>query len=262
MPEGDTIHRSAATLKRVLEGQVVRAARTVVPGVDAASLVGLRVTAVEARGKHLVVVFEDGRALRTHMRMTGSWHVYRMGEAWGKPERLARIVLETDGWVVPCFNAPEVELLPPGRVERSDRLGRLGPDIVAEAFDADEALARLRTRGDATIGEALLAQGVVAGIGNIYKSETLFLAGVSPFTRVAALDDAALAVILRIARELMRSNLGTATRTTRSALDGGRYWVYRRSGAPCRKCATLMRMRRQGLGGRSSYWCPSCQPEG
>lgn len=255
MPEGDTIHRAAATLRRVLVGRTLTSARTTVGGLDVASLMGRRVDAVDAIGKHLVVRFDDGRALRTHMRMTGSWHVYRAGEAWQKPERLARIVLEVEGWVVPCFNAPEIELLPRGS---SDRITALGPDIVADDFDADEAIGRLRARGDVPIGEALLAQRAVAGIGNIYKSESLFARGLSPFRLVSSLGDEELRALIATARELMRANLETPSRTT-SRAPGGRYDVYRRSGEPCRRCGTIIRMRRQGLGGRSSYWCPSCQ---
>ncbi|MDZ4805791.1 MAG: DNA-formamidopyrimidine glycosylase family protein [Candidatus Eisenbacteria bacterium] len=258
MPEGDTIHRVAATLQRVLSGKVITSARTLVPGLDAESLVGHAVDAVEALGKHLIIRFDDGRALRTHMRMTGSWHVYRPGEEWGKPERLARLVLEVDGWVLPCFNAPEIELLTRG-AGRSERLTALGPDIVAETFDETAAIERLRDRGDMPVGEALLAQRIISGIGNIYKSETLFLCGISPFRLVRDLPDDTLRDLVQTARRLMRSNLETSTRTTRQSLDGARYWVYRRSGAPCRRCGTLVEMRRQGLGGRSSYWCPGCQ---
>src|SRR4051812_46907445 len=189
MPEGDTILRAARTLHRVLAGRRVIAGRApALPG-GGEGLAGRTVSAVEARGKNLVVHFEDGAALRTHMRMTGSWHVYRRGERWRKPGSQARVVLETDAWVAVCFSAPVVELLAPGEAERHEPLASLGPDILGEHFDFDEAVRRLRSLGETPLGEALLSQRSVAGIGNIYKSETLFLTRADPFTPVGGLEE-------------------------------------------------------------------------
>jgi len=262
MPEGDTILRAARTLHRVLAGRRVAAARAPqLPGAGE-SLAGRTVSRVEARGKNLLVHFDDGSALRTHMRMTGSWHVYRPGERWRKPGAQARVVLETDAWVAVCFAAPVVELLKPGEAERHQALASLGPDILGEAFDFDEAVRRLRALGDTPLGEALLAQRAVAGIGNIYKSETLFLAKEDPFAPAGSVDERRLARILLRARELMRAALGPAPRATRPTISrdaSERTWVYRREGRPCRRCGTAIRMRRQGVDRRSTYFCPKCQ---
>jgi endonuclease-8 len=263
VPEGDTILRAARTLQRAIGGRVVSGARTTVPRLDAASLVGRTVAAVEAKGKNLIVRFDDGRLLRTHMRMNGSWHVYRPGERWWKPERSARLVIETDAYVAVCFDAPVVELMRAKDEAVHRPLTTLGPDILGETFDRDEARARLRAMPEREVGDAILDQRAVAGIGNIYKSESLYLAGVDPFARVAALADATLDAILKRARALMRANVrdDPFVRSTRGG-PGGRYWVYRRSGRPCFKCGTAVKMRRQGEANRSTYYCARCQDAG
>ena len=262
MPEGDTIPRAARTLHRVLAGRRVIAGRApALPG-GGEGLAGRTVSAVEARGKNLLVHFQDGAALRTHMRMTGSWHVYRPGERWRKLGSQARVVLETDAWVAVCFSAPVVELLAPGEAERHEPLASLGPDILGEEFDFEEAVRRLRSLGETPLGEALLSQRAVAGIGNIYKSETLFLARADPFAPVGGVEEKTLARILARARELMRAALGPSPRSTRRTLSrdaAERTWVYRREGRPCRRCGTEIRMRRQGIDRRSTYFCPKCQ---
>jgi endonuclease-8 len=259
MPEGDTLFRAARTLGRALAGRKVLAASTQVAAVDAESLIGRTVAAVEAKGKNLIIRFDDGRLLRTHLRMNGSWHVYRPGEKWWKPARLARLVLETDAFVAVCFEAPVIELMRAKDERVHAPLATLGPDILAETFDLEGARERLRSLSELPIGVAIVEQRAVAGIGNIYKSESLFLAGVDPFARVDALDDAALDTILRRARALMQA----ATRDDgwRGSGPGGRdrAWVYRRSGQPCRRCRTRIEMRRQGEGNRSTYYCPTCQ---
>ncbi|HET7453057.1 MAG TPA: DNA-formamidopyrimidine glycosylase family protein [Thermoanaerobaculia bacterium] len=259
MPEGDTIARAAHTLRRALAGKSVRSFRS--PAVRA-DLAGRRVDSVESAGKNLLVRFDDGRTLRTHMRMHGEWHLYRPGERWRRASALARAVLETDDWVAVCFSAPVVEMLRPGRgstdAERSHpALARLGPDIVAEAFDRDEAIARLQSLPDLEIGEALLRQDAVAGIGNIWKSETLFRSRVNPFAAIGALSPCVLADVLDAARRLMRARSGAAREPRRTALAG--WEVYRRSGRPCRRCGTAIAVRRQGAHRRSTYWCPRCQ---
>lgn len=259
MPEGDTIFRAAAVLEKALAGKTVTAWRSPLPGFVDAGLDGQGITRVEARGKNLLIHFADGRAIRTHLRMTGSWHLYRAGERWQRPERQAALVLEAGELVAVCFNAPVVELLRPGGAARHAELRALGPDLLKDDFDAEEAKRRLRARGDQTIGDALMVQAALAGIGNVYKSEVLFLLKTSPFTRVDALPDAAIDALVAKAQELMRQNLDGKPRTTRHALTGGRYWVYGRSGMPCHRCHALIEMRRQGLAGRSTYFCPVCQ---
>ncbi len=263
MPEGDTILRAARTLARVLEGRRIEKFRSPLPQLSHADLAGHTVVGVEPRGKHLLFLFDDGRALHSHMRMTGSWHVYRPGEAWQKPERLARVVLETESFVTVCFNAPVVELLSPSDLAHHPSLSRLGPDVLAPLFDAKGARERLKAMPAAAIGEALLAQGAIAGIGNIYKSESLFVSRLSPFSLVGSLPDERLDGVIGAARRLMSANLGSSARTTttgRAGPAGPRYWVYDRSGRPCLVCGARVRMRRQGDGGRSTYWCPRCQP--
>lgn len=235
--------------------------RSSLPKVERAlsRLAGRRIDRVEARGKNLLVFFDGGAVLETHMGMTGSWHIYRPGERWRKPAHLARAVLETDAFVAVCFQAPVVELLTERELARHRTLSTLGPDILSPGFDAGEALRRLRALGDTPIGEALLVQSAVAGIGNIYKSEALFAARTDPFAAVSSLGDEALEALLATARRQMSANLGPGTRRTRTTLGGPRFRVYRRSGQACPTCGETIRMRRQGAQGRSTYWCPGCQ---
>ena len=260
MPEGDTIFRAARTLHTALAGKVVRAFRSPLGTFVDAALDGRRVERVEARGKNLLIHFDDGRSVLTHMRMNGSWHVYRPGERWQRAERRARLVLETDDFVAVCFDAPVVELVAAGRQAHHPTLARLGPDVLSSEFDAEEARRRLRARGDAPIGEALVVQRAVAGVGNIYKSESLFLSRLDPWRRVADIADADLDRLVATARELMTRNVGTMPRSTRPTLGGGGgTWVYGRRGEPCWECGTRIEMRRQGEALRSTYYCPKCQ---
>ena len=262
MPEGDTIFRAARTLEKVLAGQVVTGARSMVPAVPAARLSGRTVARVEARGKNLLIHFDDGRVLHTHMRMTGSWHVYRPGERWQRPERQARVVLETERFVAVCFAAPVVALLSAAELARHPSLSRLGPDPLSPSFDRTEARRRLRALGDRSVGEALLRQSALAGVGNVYKSEALFLCATDPFRLVRDLSDPELDRLVAKARELLSANVGGGPRTTRPSLTPERTWVYGRGGKPCRRCGTAIRMRRQGPDARSTYWCETCQPAG
>ena len=258
MPEGDTILRTARTLDRALAGSTLVTATSTVPGLDAASLVGRVVARVDAHGKHLRVHFDDGRTLVTHQRMTGAWHVYRPGERWQRPERGARVVLATATYVAVCFHAPDVTLLAAGGLARDATARSLGPDLLAPDFDRDAARQRLRARGELPIGVALMNQSLVSGIGNVYKSETLFVVGVDPFAFVRDLDDATLDALLDAARDLMHRNLDGHARVTRD--DGlARAWVYGRGGEPCGRCGDAVRMTRQGEAGRSTYYCARCQ---
>lgn len=258
MPEGDTIHRTARTLERVLCGRVVRRV-DVAPGVPGADRVGHRVERVEARGKNLLVHFDDEHVLYSHMRMSGSWHVYRVGERWRRPQRQLKIALTTDAMVAACFNAPVVELLSAFRLRQHRFLARLGPDLLATPPDLDEAVRRARSRSGATIGEVVMAQDVACGIGNVYKSETLFLQGIDPFEQIGHLTSDQLRATFERAHRLMRENLSGFPRTTRHAPGGGRYWVYGRGGEPCFVCGAPIAMRRQGDAGRSTYHCTNCQ---
>jgi endonuclease-8 len=261
MPEGDTILRSATRMHDALAGRTVTAFRSPVPALAAAArrhrIEGSVVTAVEARGKHLLVRFSRGFVLHTHMGMTGSWHLYRPGSRWQKPEAMARAVVEAGPVIAVCFVPRVVELLPAESEAAHPSLSRLGSDVLDPARDAAPAVAGLRARGDDPIGVALLDQTAVSGIGNIYKSEALYLAGVDPFAPVASLDDATLTRIVRAAmREMHRS---VASGSAGPDPSRGRN-VYRREGRPCRRCGTAIRMERQGPMRRSTYWCPRCQP--
>jgi endonuclease-8 len=263
MPEGDTIHRAARALHAHLAGKTVLGFRS--NKILTRDLPGRRVEAVEAFGKHLVVRFDDGRAIHSHMQMTGAWHLYRPGERWRKSPGAARVVLEVGPpsgpveVVAVCFAAPIVELVVAGPDRTPDVVAHLGPDLLSPDFDVDEAVRRLRARGAMPIGVAVMDQTALAGIGNVYKSEVLFVTGVDPFELVDALDDATLSTIVKTARRLLWSNLrGGPMRTTRRG-DGPKLWVYRRSGLPCLKCGTTLRMERQGEQARSTYWCPRCQ---
>lgn len=263
MPEGDTIWRSAARLHAALAGRRVTRFASPLPEVAAGArrfrVVGSPVAAVEARGKHLLLRFERA-ALHTHMGMTGSWHLYRPGSRWRKPPQHARVVVETADAVAVCFTPRVLEWVSAAAETVHPSLSALGPDVMASGFDATAPGARLAARPDMPIGVALLDQTALSGVGNIYKSESLFLCGVHPFARVAQLDAGTLERLAATASRLMRRNLGTEARRTTAADGGTRYWVYRRRGRPCRRCGTPIEMRRQGEQARSSYWCPRCQP--
>ena len=258
MPEGDTIHRAAALLRPALAGAaLVR--------FEAQRLVGARpwpgtlIDDVEAHGKHLLVHFAGGLSLRTHLRMSGVWHLYRVGARWRKPPHLARVVIETDtGWVAVCFSAPVVETYQ--RASGLAVLAGLGPDLCRtdtpdEAL-LDAVLARLAALpADTPVGVALLDQQVAAGIGNVFKSEACFAVGLDPFTPLGALDDAARRRLWATAAGQLRANLGPGRRRTHPRGLA----VYRRQGRPCHTCGTPIRMARQGEHQRSTYWCPRCQ---
>ena len=226
MPEGDTIFRTATVLRRALVGGVVRrAVAQPGPGLsrvpDLSVLVGASVEAVEARGKHLLIGFSGGRWLRTHMRMKGSWHRYRPGEPWRLPARRAVCVLETDAAVAVCFDAPVVELLTDAELARHGALRALGPDLLGAAPDLDEAVRRLRERPAMPLGEALLDQRAVAGIGNVIKSEALFMERLDPWAPVRAFSDVELRAVLERAATLLAANTGGGRRvTTGRALAG------------------------------------------
>jgi endonuclease-8 len=222
--------------------------------VPVATIIGRRVETVEARAKHLLVRFDSGTVLHTHMRMTGSWHVYRAGERWRKPGEQARLVLETGDRLAVCFNAPVIELLTAPGERVHPALSSLGPDVLVEPLDLSEVRRRSSTRpGDLPVGELLLDQRIVSGIGNIYRCESLFVERVSPWTPRQALDDETLDALVSTAATLMRSNL-----------EPGRRWyaprVYGRTGRPCLRCRHPVRSARLGEQPRTIYWCDTCQP--
>lgn len=268
MPEGDTLFRTAAGLRPYLVGRPVIAARATRSGAQVSRLVGATVDAVESVGKNLVIRFSNGLAVRTHLRMTGTWHRYRPGERWRRPAARAVLVIEVDGAVAVCFDAPVVELFDERSAAIHPALAPLGPDLLAPDFDAAEALRRLRdpARAPTTIVEAILNQRVMAGVGNVYRAEILFIEKVDPFTRVDALDDATLTRLIATARRLLLANVSRRRGPERSTTEGAReaagapLWVYGRAGRPCRRCRTPIRATSLGRElPRTVWWCPSCQ---
>jgi len=241
MPEGDTIFRIARTLDAALAGKVVTRFETVLPKLERGSIKGRTVQRVRSVGKNLIIDFSGDLSLRTHLRMNGSWHLYRAGERWRKRRDDMRIVIATDDFEAVGFNIPVAEL---------NSVPAVGPDLLGETLDLDEAVQRIRERPAEEIGNVLLNQQVVAGIGNIYKSEVLYACGINPFTRVEALDDAALQRIVKKGRAILQ----------RSTRERPRFQVCERRGQPCRKCGTRIEYRKQGPDIRGTYWCPKCQP--
>jgi endonuclease-8 len=259
MPEGDTIFRTAVTLRTAIEGHNVQSLWSRESDTGLQSLVGHRISAVEARRKHLLMHIGDRRVLHSHLGMTGSWHLYRPGEPWTKPARRAAVSMQFPSVVAVCFSPKTLELLSPAAFRRHMYLHQLGPDILGNRPHDAEILRRFRAHDQTTIGEALLNQTILCGIGNVYKSEVLFVARIHPFDLVAQTSDEVLLKVVSIARELMRRNLQGYPRRTRLSADRQRQWVYNRKHQPCFVCGASIQMQRQGDLGRSTYWCPSCQ---
>jgi endonuclease-8 len=254
MPEGDALARTAAGLRPYLLGRSVTGARARLPGPQVARVVGSTITGVDALGKNLLIRFDNGLEIRTHLRMNGTWHRYRPGEAWRRPVARARLVLEVPGAIAVCFDAPVVELFEQRAETLHPSLSQLGPDLLDPAFDADEALRRLRhpARAEMSIAEALLDQRALAGIGNIWKNETLFVERVNPFVAVATLDDETLQRLVATARRLLNASAARSR--------PGRLNVYRRTGRPCSRCGAAIVSTQQGSElPRTTYWCPRCQ---
>ncbi len=262
MPEGDSIHRLAAKLRPRLVGREVRsfAAHNIADAV-ADTVVGHTVVAVVALGKNLLVRFDDERTLHIHLRMLGRVRFERPRSSYWKPRSVPhQLRLDVGGAVVVGDRIPVLRLLRAGAVRTAPDLAGLGPDLLAAEVDEEECVRRLRALGSRAIGEALLVQRALAGIGNIYKSETLFLEKVHPLTPVAALTDAQVHALVHRAAVLLAANLGRGPRITRPSLAGPRFWAYGRRGKTCFRCRTAIAMVRQGAPpGRSSYYCPSCQ---
>jgi len=293
MPEGDTIFRAAHMLGKALVDDIVtgfESSLDIIREIDQGThVVGRRIHSIQAHGKHLLMVlrlessmandillesvptpsvwgFELQRGdlvLHTHMRMTGSWHIYRPGEAWGKPRSYARVVLSTQSYVAPCFSAPVVELLTAREAVRHPMLTSRGTDAISSEFDPLQAAAQFRKLNDVPIGVALMNQRAMAGVGNVFKSEVMYIRRVNPFDTVQTLDDHQLNALIDECHGLLVLNRTKGRRQTRFALDSNaRLWVYGRSGQPCFTCGTFIKMKRQGLGGRSTYYCPKCQAGG
>ena len=275
MPEGDAIYRAARNMHRVLAGQVVTRFETAYAHLDRVNvdtpIVGRTIERCESAGKHHLIVFSGDVILRTHMRMNGSWHLYRHGERWWRGPQAMRVRIDTAEWVAVAFQVPVAEFVTSKQLASTDPVAKLGPDLLGGEFDRDEAVRRLVASGHQPIAMSLLDQRLVAGIGNVYKSEVLFMAGVNPFTPASAVPRPVLERMMDIARGLLKDNVidGSSPRiqTYRSLRminpateHDESLWVYGRAGKPCRKCATPIEMKKMGIEARSTYWCPSCQP--
>lgn len=274
MPEGDTIYRAARTLSTALTGQRVTRFETALARVAHLDrdepIAGRTVDGVAAAGKHLLMMFSGGLVLRTHMRMNGSWHIYRPDERWQKPARAMRIRLDTADWVAVAFNVYDAEFVRQHAMPRHRQVATLGPDLLGD-FDAQHALAWVRQRGTAPVHQVLLDQRVMAGIGNVYKSEILFLSKLHPDTRADSVTDEEWLTLMALAGRLLRANVAASSgqgietyrglrRTTGRLNPEDRLWVYSRGGQPCRRCGTRIASRKDGDDARVTYWCPSCQP--
>ena len=265
MPEGDTIYRAAKSLRPALEGRQIVAAKGWKRFVDSTQLRGDTVKTVEARGKHLLFHLQSGNTIHSHMGMTGSWHIYEQNQPWQKPPQQAALTLETDrNYSVVCFTPKLLELLSATDLRRHRWLARLAPDLLDPNFghvDTDEILRRFHIHRSTPIGEAIMNQSVICGVGNVYKSEVLFLLGLNPFAAVKEFDADTLKSLVTESRRLMRRNLDGRSRQTKFGMNGrpGKKWVYGRSGDGCLKCGATIQMRRQGDLGRSTYYCVECQ---
>ncbi|RRA48750.1 Fpg/Nei family DNA glycosylase [Acidipila sp. EB88] len=275
MPEGDTIYRSARALSRALTGKVVTAFETALAPLasvdDNTPVHGRTVENIEANGKWLLIYFSGDLILVTHMLMSGSWHIYRVGERWRVPRRGMRCVIRVEDFEAVAFNVPVAKFFTARTLERNSMIPRLGPDLLRADYDEQEARKRILARPDEEIASVLLNQQVIAGLGNVYKCEVPFLCGVHPFRKVSSITEKELDDLLYQSRRLIGLNVQEesedkiltytgARRTTNSSSQAARLWVYGRQGQPCRRCGTAVLMRKQGPDARSTYWCPQCQP--
>ncbi|MGY1620035.1 DNA-formamidopyrimidine glycosylase family protein [Geodermatophilus sp. SYSU D00691] len=259
MPEGDTVWLAAKRMQQALAGATLRRGEFRVPQLAAVDLAGVGVREVVPRGKHMLIRLDDERTLRTHFRMDGSWHLYRPGAKWrGGPAYDIRAVLATDDWEAVGYRLHDMTLVP--TADEDTLVGHLGPDVLGPDWDLEEALRRLRADPDEQVGVAILDQRNLAGIGNLYKVESLFLCGVHPWARVG--DVGNLRELVERARTLMLANREHPEQSTTGVLRRGEdHWVAGRKGRPCRRCGTPILLGEQGpeTQERVTWWCPRCQ---
>jgi endonuclease VIII len=279
VPEGDTLFRAARALAKVLEGKTVTAFDTAYAKLasvnDDRPVLGRVIEKVEARGKWLLMHFSGDLILVTHMLMSGSWHIYRTGEKWWSPRKAMRVRVAVDGFEAVAFNVPVAEFHTAASLKRDAMVEKLGPDVLSASYTGDVGLVALQKRAashpDDEIANVLLNQRVLAGLGNVYKSEVCFAARVHPFRTMRTLTVDEMQQMADVSQRYMQANVldgagdGIVTysgnrRTTRSANAADRLWVYGRRGLECRRCGGIVEMRKQGPGARSTYWCPDCQP--
>ena len=276
MPEGDTIFRTARTLGRALTGKPVTVFHSTYPLLtrfnDDAPIAGQLVERVEARGKWLLIHFSGGGTLATHMLMSGSWHIYRHGERWQQPRFNMRIVIENKEFVAVGFKVPMAEMHTAQSLERDKRIPRTDIDVLRPNFDAEYVIERIAAHSREEIGDVLLHQEVIAGVGNVFKSEICFVTAINPFCEVRALGREQIRAAALAAQKLVGANVltdsgdmivtygGRHRRTTHETDPGASLWVYGRKGEPCRRCGALIRRRIQGPDARVTFWCQHCQP--
>lgn len=279
MPEGDTIYRAARALGRALTGKTITGFDTGLALLarenDDRPLIGRTVEKVEARGKWCLIFFSGDLILVTHMLMSGSWHLYRAGERWRMGRARMRAVIRTADWDAVAFNVPVAKFYTARVLERDIQIPKRENDLLAGEFTAESGAQRLAEYGiahpEAEIAVVLLNQQVLAGLGNVYKSEIAFAAGVNPFRAMRTIAAREMEAMVEFAERYMKANVldgsgdGIVTysgnrRTTRSSDRDARLWVYGRQGQECRRCGAMIMMRKQGVQVRSTYWCPQCQP--
>ena len=279
MPEGDTIFRAARALEKALGGKVVTAFDTGLARLasvnDDAQLVGRTVEKVETRGKWCLIFFSGDLILVTHMLMSGTWHIYKTGEKWWQPKNRMRVAITCEDYQAVAFNVPIAELHTARSLERNSQVPGLGPDVLGGEFSIETGVRALRERATSRptdeIAVVLLNQRVLAGLGNVYKSEVAFAAGVNPFRQMSTITEREMIAMIEASHRYMKANVldgsggGIVTyagnrRTTHSMDASARLWVYGRQGEECRRCGASILMRKQGEQVRSTYWCPSCQP--
>ncbi|WP_378145145.1 DNA-formamidopyrimidine glycosylase family protein [Cnuibacter sp. UC19_7] len=258
MPEGDTVYRTAVHLNQALAGRPLTVSDVRVPAFATLDLVGQTVDEVVSRGKHLLTRVGD-LSIHTHLKMEGSWHIYKHGTKWRRPAYAARIVLENAEWVTVGFDLGIVEVVP--RDHEQDVVGHLGPDLLGPDWDEGEALLRLSSDPDRPVVVALLDQRNLAGLGNELANEVCFLRGLDPHRPVGEVTD--LAGVVTLAQRVILANRDRVDRTfTGDTRPGMQDWVYGREGRPCRRCRTRIRHDQTGaneLQLRDTYWCPHCQ---
>jgi endonuclease-8 len=276
MPEGDTIFRTARALGRALTGKPITGFRSTYPLLtrfnDDTPLMGQTVEQVESRGKWLLIHFSGGGTLATHMLMSGSWHIYRPGERWQQPRMNMRIVIENSEYCAVGFRVPVAKMLKPQELARATRIPSPAIDVLSEQFDGAEVFRRLLACADEEVADVLLHQEVMAGVGNVFKSEVCFVAGVNPFSKVALLERSQVTALIAESRRLVAANVledsgdtivtysGRKRRTTHEADPGASLWVYGRDGEACRRCGERVHRRIQGPDARVTFWCQRCQP--
>jgi endonuclease-8 len=276
MPEGDTIFRTARTLGRALIGKPITGFRSTYPMLtrfnDDTPLAGQTVDRVDSQGKWLLIFFSGGGILASHLLMSGSWHIYRPGERWQKPRSHMRIVVENSQYLAVGFHVPVARMHTAQSLARDPKIALPTRDLLSTEFDAASAVERLLAHAGEEVADVLLHQEVLAGVGNVFKSEICFVNGLNPFRAVATLTREQATAAVATAQRLLAANVledsgdtivtfrGRRRRTTHQSDPGESLWVYGRAGEPCRRCGELILRRIQGPDARVTFWCPRCQP--